>query len=256
MLLAALLALLSVPLGVDSYAATPSSARRKASSSDALRDALAELNGISEGDFDEYTLEDFDFVDLLELLGSYVSGPGVDYQEEPQVEDLPDDIIPYVPDQDGLEGGIEALAVLDGDAVVNAVRYRVRVNGSVYTLLLPSDSVDKVYIDGSGYLWNMSTSVVSGRLFTGNFNPASNTGVILYLGACLGNNFTANNNYGSPNYMRSYYWSSGSLRYTDTYVTVLVEEQGFPFYSSQTLLYIGLIILGGILICLWRKSLH
>lgn len=258
-LLAGLPVLLSVHLSINSYAATSSNAHRKASSSDALRDALNELNGIEDEDYDSYTLEDYDLLDLLELLFSYVTGPGVTYNNVPESldeENQPEDIEAYVFSEDDLPDGVESLAISGNAPVVNAVRYSIRFNNTNYTLLLPSDAVDKVYIDDNGYLWNMSTANVSGRVFTGDFDPTANTGYILYLSPCLGNNFTANNNYGSPNYVRRYYWSSGSLRTSDTYGTVLVLESGYPFYQSQTLQYIGIVLIGGILICLWRKSLH
>ena len=59
---------------------------------------------------------------------------------------------------------------------------------------------------------------------------------------------------GSPNYVREYYWSSGSLRYRDTYVNIQVNQYHHIFKVSDTLTYIVVVLMGGCLICLWRKS--
>lgn len=213
------------------------------------------MSGLDEEEIDGLDLDDFSANDLLELLISGFTGPGVSTQAV-ENEDSPQDVYPF----DGLESldadGLEALAVSDDAPIVNAVRYRISFNGVEYTLLLPSDAIDKVFIDENGYLWNVSTSNISGRVFSGSFSPTDDDGRILYLGPCLGNNFANNRNYGSPNYVRRYYWSNGRLTYDDSYGVVTVLDSGYPFYQSQTLYYIIIVILGGILICLWRKSLH
>lgn len=54
---------------------------------------------------------------------------------------------------------------------VNCVYYDVTVNGTDYTLLLPSDSESSLMVDPDGYLWNVSGSQITGRLFTGSFDP-------------------------------------------------------------------------------------
>ena len=68
---------------------------------------------------------------------------------------------------------------------VNCVYYDVTVNGTDYTLLLPSDSESSLMVDPDGYLWNVSGSQITGRLFTGSFDPFADTGEILYLAPCL-----------------------------------------------------------------------
>lgn len=247
-----LLSVLLVPLcTVRSNAATRSNATR-------LTEDLGIMSGLEEDEYGDMDIEDFTALDMLELLFSYVSGPGVSTASGSNAQPNAPAHIYVLEDAEALdEGGNPVpLAVSDTSPVVNAVRYSVRINGTAYTLLLPSDTVDKVFIDENGYLWNVSTSSISGRLFTGSFNPTATTGTLLYLNPCLGNNFSANRYYGSPNYMRRYYWSGNSLTYSDTYCTVLVEESGYPFYQSQTLVYIIIVLLGGVLLCLWKKSLR
>lgn len=76
-----------------------------------------------------------------------------------------------------------------------------------------------------------------------------------YLAPCLGNNFSVNHNYGSPNYVRRYYWSSTDrLSYTDTYVTVKVNHTFFLFYSDELLMYCIIFLIGCCLICLFKRS--
>lgn len=53
----------------------------------------------------------------------------------------------------------------------NCVYYDVTVNGTDYTLLLPSDSESSLMVDPDGYLWNVSGSQITGRLFTGSLIP-------------------------------------------------------------------------------------
>lgn len=145
-------------------------------------------------------------------------------------------------------------AVSAGD-FVNCVCYDVTISGIRYILLLPTAYESLVMVDSDGYLWNMSASSISGRLFTGSFNPAADTGIILTLAPCLGNNFSTNHNYGSPNYMRRYYWSSSDrLSYTDTYCLVQVDRAYHLFKSGDLLTYVIIFLLGCMLIKLWQRS--
>ena len=47
---------------------------------------------------------------------------------------------------------------------VNCVYYDVTVNGTDYTLLLPSDSESSLMVDPDGYLWNVSGSQITACL--------------------------------------------------------------------------------------------
>lgn len=138
---------------------------------------------------------------------------------------------------------------------VNCVYYDVTVNGTDYTLLLPSDSESSLMVDPDGYLWNVSGSQIMGRLFTGSFDPFADTGEILYLAPCLGNNFSVNHDYGSPNYVRDYYWSDyDRLSYSTHYVRVLVRDSFHQYKSGDLLQYVLIFLVGCCLICLWKRS--
>lgn len=166
------------------------------------------------------------------------------------------DVIPYEGEDEFLDSFDDPgdRAVSYSDDVSNVIAYDVTINNSDYVLYLPPDYVDNLFIDSQGRLWNVGTNNISGRLFTGNFNATATTGDLVTLGPCLGNTFSLNRNYGSPNYVRHYYWSGNSLNYNTTYVVIKVKESRFPFRVSDTIGYIDIILLGGILICLWKRS--
>lgn len=208
------------------------------------------MEGLEQNEYDDMDMEDFTVASLLELLASYVVGPGVD------TDAIPNQVQPFENDF-ALDSGEEIfmpLSISNEDNLVNVLRYSVRINGTSYTLLLSPSYVNQLFIDDDGYLWNMGTSSINGRLFIGEFNPTSTTGYLLYLNPCLGNNFSSNYNYGSPNYVRRYYWSSNRLTYDDTYGVVLVEDAPFTFFQGDTLTYVIIFLIGGVVLCLLRKS--
>lgn len=213
------------------------------------------MEGLDEDEYKSMDIDDFGADTLLELFTSRISGPGYVRPDAVQ-EETPDDVQSFNADEllDPDEG-IAPLAISDEDSLVNVIRYNITFNGTAYTLLLSPSYINQLYIDEQGYLWNMGTNSISGRAFSGTFNPTADTGYLLYLNPCLGNNFSSNHNYGSPNYLRRYYWSSGSLRSSDTYGIVHVTDpESFSFFQGDTLTYVIIFILGGMLICLWRKS--
>lgn len=168
------------------------------------------------------------------------------------------DVIPYEDADEYLDsqGDSQSYALTYSDDVSNVIAYDVTVNGGDYVLYLPPDYVDNLYIDSQGRLWNVGINNVTGRLFTGNFDATATSGYVVTLGPCLGNNFSSNRNYGSPNYMRRYYWSGNSLTYDTTYITIRVNKSRYPFRVSDTLGYIIIFLLGGGLICLWKRSVR
>ena len=169
-------------------------------------------------------------------------------EDSPDLEEGPTDIVP-------MDASVRsARSVSASDDYVNVLRYDVSISGRDYTLLLPPEYADSLYVDSQGRLFNISAGVIQGRLVDGNFNPYAQTGKLVYLTPCLGNNFYTIKEYGSPNYVREYYWSLGRLQYRDTYVNIQVNHYHHIFKVSDTLTYIVIVLMGGCLICLWRKS--
>lgn len=143
------------------------------------------------------------------------------------------------------------------DSFVNVLRFDVTISDVEYILLFSPDYRDDLMVDSTGNLWNVSASQITGRAFSGDFDPYADTGTLIYLAPCLGNNFSTNHNYNSPNWLRRYYWSSSDrLTYTDTYVRIQVEKSYHGFYVSETNSYILMFLIGGCLLCLWKKSVR
>lgn len=202
------------------------------------------------GDFDDGAALSLSF-----LRGLYLLLSGDDPLGDPALSGVESHVVPYGGEALlSLEEDPVAYALPYSDDVSNVISYHVTVSGVDYVLYLSPDYVDSLYIDSQKRLWNVGTANISGRLFQGDFDAMATTGRILTLGPCLGNNFSSNRNYGSPNYVRRYYWSGNSLTYDTTYVSVTVRDSRYPFRVSDTLPYVGIFLLGGCLICLWKRS--
>lgn len=122
---------------------------------------------------------------------------------------------------------ISPFSVIQQEDFVNVGRFDVRFRNVDYTFLVPVEYEPFLFVDSSNFLWNVGSETISGRLYSGDFAPAADDGMILYLSPCNGNNFSVNHNYGSPNYVRDYSWSGGSydrLTYDTYYGNVEVLE--------------------------------
>ena len=183
-----------------------------------------------------------------------------EYQESSldEVSD-PDDLSSEAMEVEAAEN-IEAFSSVDQNRFINCVRFDVTVNGTDCTLLFPSEYRSSLYVDADNHLWNMSNSQIYGSVLYDSFNPAATEGTLVYLTPCLGNNFSTNKNYGSPNFFRRYYWTyySGNnrLTYDDTYVTINVNSSPFSFVTSDIVQYALILIGGAILLCLLKRSLR
>lgn len=242
----ALLAVLVLTGVIDVYADELETVPAAATPSDALR----EIGGDDEYE-DESGGPDLSLSFLRGLYLLLSDTGAVDPGEER-------DVVPYESEDEefSVEELADARAGSAVDSVSNVIAYDVTVNGVDYVLYISPDYVDSLYIDSQDRLWNVSTANISGRLFTGQFDVTATTGYLVTLGPCLGNNFSNNRNYGSPNYMRRYYWSGNTLTYDTTYITIRVNQSRYPFRVSDTLPYIMIILLGGGLICLWKRSVR
>lgn len=154
---------------------------------------------------------------------------------------------------------LDAMSLADdvADDYANCVRYDVSFNGSEYILLFNPEDIDSLYVDSQNRLWNMSGSTIQGRPVDAQFNPLQDEGMIFYLEPCLGNNFSSIHNGEYPNYARNYYWIGGSydrLQYSTTYGIITVNDYSYPFYTSQTLDYALLIVIGGVYILLCLRN--
>lgn len=180
---------------------------------------------------------------------AFEAGPGIlePYKREDSDFSMPVEVY-------ALHDSMETFSVSPSD-LVNCVCYDVTVSGTDYTLLFPSAYESSLMVDSDGYLWNVSGSQITGRLFQGEFDPHADTGLLLYLAPCLGNDFSVNHTYGSPNYVRRYYWSSSDrLSYTESYVSVMVNDTFHLLQTDKLLLYVIIFLIGGCLVCLFKRS--
>lgn len=240
-----MMAVSPVPVYAAPFPSTPSDAER-----DRLADQFEEM--MEDGSY-------MDFVDDLLLrmallsagdvsfLGPVLSTPSDAAVSDPALlEAVAGDVVSCDP---------VPFALSADESVVNVLCYPVRINGTAYDLYLPPEYLDQIYIDGDSQVWNVGTNSISGRLFPNGFSATSTTGYLVTLGPCLGNNFSSNRNYGSPNYMRRYYWSGNSLTYDTTYIRIYLDgDTAYPFRVSDTLKYVIIFLIGGVLICLWKRS--
>lgn len=191
-------------------------------------------------------------------------GPGATASDAGRMEDT--DPLESPPDNIDGEEASYSVAPLDSlpgekmaeDVYTNVLRYDITFRGDDYILLIPPEYVDNLYIDADNRLWNMSTQTVTGRIVDAKFNPAVDTGTLVYLTPCLGNNFSTIREYGSPNYVREYYWSNyDRLTYDTLYGDIIVRKYYHSFYVSETLDYILIfIVLGGALFLCLRNYKH
>lgn len=150
----------------------------------------------------------------------------------------------------------DALPAAQGgaDNYLNVLRFDIIVDGTSYICLFPPEYIDSLYIDANNRLWNMSTKTVQGRIVDENFNPYATTGKLVYLTPCLGNNFSSIRDYGSPNYLREYYWSGSRYTYDDTYTEIVVDKYYHTYFVSDFWNYIFLFLIGGGVLLLWLRT--
>ena len=220
-------------------------------------------DGLQEVEFSEATAsdalpedleEEAEEEDLFQLLKDLLTGPEGVMNDEVD-ETLPEDPV----SAEAVPGEVyplhmpALLSAVGEEHFLNALRYDVTVGGDAYTLLFSPSYLDSLYVDANGNLLNMSSSQIQGRVFDGSFDPYADEGTLVYLAPCLGNNFSANHNYGSPNWFREYYWSSYNdrLTYDDTYVRIQVDQVYYPVLSSDLLTYVLIFLVGGGVLLCW-----
>lgn len=158
----------------------------------------------------------------------------------------------------GVSGSSIAFLALDDpvpladEPFFNVLRFDVTVDNDEYVLLFSPSYRGQLYVDKENRLWNMGTSQVQGLVLTDTFDPYHTTGTLVYLAPCLGNNFSANETYGSPNWFREYYWNyNNRLTYDDRYVQIVVTETYFPFSYDDLLNYVLIFLVGGGVLLCW-----
>lgn len=253
-------------------AATSSNADR-ATPTDADRINEQILNLLDEVKFDD--LDEQQQLELFSLYMQSLSGPGIASGSNVVLEHmeslLADIHAEIVPASSESEESISAFSLENTEGVMllslsddfslnrNVVIYEGIWNGQSARLVLPAAVSSTLYIDDSGYLYNVGLDSVTGRLFYGDFDPLDYEIDAFTLTPCLGNNASTLYSNGYPSYNRHYYYSSGSLKNSYTYglftVTKVVHTLSDLPDDKNGIYLLVLILIGGVsVLCLWKKS--
>lgn len=219
---------------------------------DVLPDEIPLIDDIhtDEGDADGVLYEILDGVNAIR--GALIASPSDadlldDSQEDEENIILADDISLY-----------SSLTLPSHDCVW----YRGQFNGTSYILVFPIEYYNKLNVSENGILYNLSSSNITGRLFTsetfdsGDYNYRTFT---LY--PVFGN--SANNlyRYGSLSYMTYYYvqGSYNSLTSSTTYGNFVVEDTEIKRsldieYRTYYVTVACLFMLGVMTLCSWKNS--
>lgn len=181
-----------------------------------------------------------------DYLSSTNAGPSVAYSEMDIFnQEYVESVTAYNP---------VSLAEISSYSYVNALRLDCTVLGDDVTILLPPATIDSIYIDDAGRLWNMSTSNITGRIVEGDFNPYDTDIDIVTLTPCLGNNVSTIARYGSPNYIRNVRWTGNNTTQKDTYCEIVVNDYHYPFFASDMWNYITVFLLFVGVLLAWLSS--
>lgn len=197
---------------------------------------------------------DMDFDSFFDYINSLIGGPGIEQSSENtlEAEEGPANIVPY--DSVIVLSDSDTYTLSNQENYINMLRLDCTINNRFCTLLFSPSYRDQIYIDSANNLWNVGTSQIQGLVVYDTFDPYAISGDLIYLGPCLGNNFSNNSTYGSPNKIRRYYWSSNRLTYDDIYCQVKVDKYYNTLAVSDTYWYIVIFIMLGGLMLSWLKN--
>lgn len=165
---------------------------------------------------------------------------------------------------------IETIAFSDGLSITpfavnslpdhDVVNIQGRFGGTVYTLVVPRQYYANLWVSDSGVLYNLSSSNITCRMFTGTtFNDADYNYRLLTLLPLLGNSSSALRSYGSISYQTYYYLSGSTWTSSTTYGNFMVDSIDIKrsLDIDFRLYYVALAILfseGLVILCFWKNS--
>lgn len=147
----------------------------------------------------------------------------------------------------------------------NVIIYEGTWGNTSYRAVFPAEYEQYLIVTDEGYLYNLSGSAVTGRLFSGDVDYEEYEYSSLILNSVLGNVANTIYQYGYPSYVRTYYLSTtGSydrIASTDTYGLFKVDRivrtgSADPERVNGNYLIILLMIGGMQLLCYMKKSQH
>lgn len=238
------------------FSPAPAYAATVATDSNA-QEASSELQEGSEVESEDTVYEGFDaevLVPYLEDIGGLVA-------------DIHAEIVPSeVPDQ-----GQYSVVSFDDDEVSefaltgdfgidsNVVIYEGTWSGRSYRAVFPAEYEQYLIVTDDGYLYNLSGSSVTGRLFEDEVNYQDYEYSSLILNSVLGNVASSIYNYGYPSYVRTYYVSNSRITSNDTYGLFKVDrivrtDSADPVRIGNNYMLILIMIGGMTFLCCLKKS--
>jgi len=142
----------------------------------------------------------------------------------------------------------------------NVVIYEGTWGSRSYRAVFPAAYEQYLIVTEDGYLYNVSGSSVTGRLFEGKVDYEEYEYSSLVLNSVLGNVASSIYNYGYPSYVRTYYVSDyDRIASTDTYGLFKVDnivrtDSGDPVRIGNNYMLVLMMIGGMMFLCLLKKS--
>ena len=220
----------------------------------------ADLIEVDEYEEDVETFDETVLVPYLEDIGGLVA-------------DIHAEIVPSeVPDQGQYsvmsidDNEISAFA-LDPEFGIdrNVIIYEGTWGNTSYRAVFPAEYEQYLIVTDEGYLYNLSGSAVTGRLFDADVNYEEYEYDSLILNSVLGNVANTIYQYGYPSYVRSYYLNKSGTSYrissTDEYGLFKVDnivrtDSANPDRVNGNYILILMLIGGMQLLCFMKKSQH
>lgn len=226
-------------------------------------------------DQEEFELDDLDPDELdedeedEEYIETFDASVLVPYLEDINglVADIHAEVVPSeVPDQGqysvvSLDDGEISEFALAGDFGIdsNVVIYEGTWSGRSYRAVFPAEYEQYLIVTDEGYLYNLSGSSVTGRLFEDEVNYQDYEYSSLVLNSVLGNVASTIYNYGFPSYVRTYYVSSNRITSNDTYglfrvSNIVRTDSADPVRIGNNYLLVLMMIGGMMLLCFMKRS--
>lgn len=221
-----------------------------ATASNAMYDEV--LEEMEEGG----ALSDFDYEQFFfDLFASFADGPSHDVEEEMEMEMEEEPVmVEAALDMLDMPMAFSASPVLDTPDV-NCVWYHVLISGQEYDLCFPKEDADMLWVSDSGYLYNVGNKDVIGRVFDGDVIPPTRAYKLVQLGSILRDNMNNLRSYGSYAMLQDFYFdSAGRKKYDLRFVHIQVLDVTNTYHTSNYLMYVIVFLLGGVLLCLLKKS--
>lgn len=144
----------------------------------------------------------------------------------------------------------------------NVVIYDGTFGGQSCKLVFPLSLQASLWIDDSGYLFNVGSGNLVGRLFyTDQFDSSDYEYNLFTLRSVLTNTTNDIYRYGFPSYRTRYYRSSSSSSLANDTTYGLFQVSDTKVYESDSLdfkiyciLLVIIFLIGGVWLCLWKRS--